>query len=76
MLVLSRKIDEEIYLGGDISIKIVDISKNVVKLGVNAPSNMIILRGELRKKIEETNIEAIKSYSQDSINDLSSLFKK
>ena len=75
MLVLSRKLDEEIVLGSDISIKVIDINKGVVKLGIEAPKSMQILRGELKKDVEDTNKTATNP-TLNNIKDLSNLLKK
>ena len=75
MLVLSRKLDEEIFLGSDISIKVIDINKGVVKLGIEAPKSMQILRGELKKDVEDANKTATNP-TLNNIKDLSNLLKK
>jgi len=75
MLVLSRKIDEEIYIG-DIVIKVVETAKGVVKLGIEAPKDVQILRGELKKAIEQSNKEATHKATQNELQNLSRLLKK
>ncbi|MAE68723.1 MAG: carbon storage regulator [Candidatus Peribacteraceae bacterium] len=47
MLVLSRKKDESIRIGHDITITVIDIGKGRVKIGIDAPDDVRILRGEL-----------------------------
>ena len=47
MLVLSRKESEKIKLGDEIVITIVRVSVDRVRLGIQAPANMLILREEL-----------------------------
>ena len=47
MLVLSRKPGEKIYIGTDIAITLIEVSGNRVKIGIDAPENKRILRGEL-----------------------------
>jgi len=76
MLILARKLEEEIYLGNDISIKVVEINKGVIKLGIEAPKEMQILRGELKKELEKTNIEANHNTNTKEIKDLRKLLKK
>ena len=60
MLILARKENEEILIGNDIKVVIVNISKNTVKLGIEAPRNTMILRSELANDIKNENIHATK----------------
>ncbi len=50
MLVLSRKETQTIKIGDDIEITLVRVSGDRVRVGIQAPSDLIILRGELEKK--------------------------
>ena len=59
MLVLSRKLNEKIKLGDDIEIMIVAISGDTVRLGINAPKDLKILRGEIYAEIQRQNREAV-----------------
>jgi len=47
MLVLSRKVNERILLGGDIRITVTGIRGKQVRLGIEAPDRVEILRAEL-----------------------------
>jgi carbon storage regulator len=47
MLVLSRKKNEAIRIGDDITIVITDIGKNKVGIAIDAPKSLKILREEL-----------------------------
>ena len=58
MLVLSRKKDETIIIGDNIELTVVEIKGDTVKLGINAPREVKIFRGELLQAIREQNIEA------------------
>ena len=49
MLVLSRKESEKIMLGDSIVLTIVRVSGDRVRLGIEAPSDMLILRKELEE---------------------------
>ncbi len=55
MLVLSRKIDESIRISDEIELIVVDIIGDRVKLGINAPKDVRILRSEIYKKIKTEN---------------------
>ena len=48
MLVLSRKKNQSIILDGNISIEVLQIKGNTVRLGINAPKSVRVLRGELK----------------------------
>ena len=56
MLVLTRKSDESINIGDNITITIVEIKGNSVRLGIKAPSNLKIYRNELYEKIKQENV--------------------
>ena len=47
MLVLSRKLGEKIIIGDDITLQVVAISGNKIRLGIVAPPHVEILREEL-----------------------------
>lgn len=48
MLVLSRKIGETLVIDGDVKVTVVRISGNRVALGIEAPDDVRVLRGELQ----------------------------
>ncbi|QSZ42534.1 carbon storage regulator CsrA [Sulfurimonas aquatica] len=58
MLVLARKQDESIVIGDNIIVKVVSLENGVVKLGIDAPKNISIIRDELLQEIKEGNIAA------------------
>lgn len=47
MLVLSRKVGEEIVIDGDIVLTVVEVNGNRVKIGIRAPRDKAVVRGEL-----------------------------
>lgn len=47
MLVLTRKSEETIRIGDDIVIKVIKTGKGTVKIGIDAPSHIRVMRGEL-----------------------------
>ena len=60
MLVLSRKVGETIWIGEDVEIVISEISGEQVKVAINAPRSIDIVRGELRQDVSTSNTEAAK----------------
>ena len=59
MLILERKVHQDILIGDDIVITIVEINGNKAKVGITAPDNIKILRPEAKKKYRDLpdNIE-------------------
>lgn len=74
MLVLSRKTDEEIVIGDDIIIKIISIQNGIVKIGFDAPSDKIILRGELKAAVTGENLKASQKDSTFEVQKLGEIF--
>jgi carbon storage regulator len=58
MLVLSRKTNEEIIIQDNITIKVLDINENGVKIGINAPKNITVHRKEIYQEIQKENMRA------------------
>ena len=60
MLVLSRKEGEAIIINGNIEIKIIEISGDKIKVGIEAPHDIKILRSELCQTVESNKQAATK----------------
>lgn len=56
MLILTRKIGESIIIGDDIIIKVVETGKNNIRIGIDAPKNITVLRQEVYDSIQQENI--------------------
>jgi carbon storage regulator len=54
MLVLTRREGERIALGDDIVVTVVSIQGNKVRLGISAPDDIVIRRGELLLDVDAT----------------------
>jgi len=59
MLILTRKKDEAIRLGEDIRIVLVQIKGGQVRLGIECPSTMRVLREELYEAVRQENLKAL-----------------
>ncbi|WP_078378894.1 carbon storage regulator CsrA [Sutcliffiella halmapala] len=75
MLVLTRKTEEAIKIGDDIEIKVIAVSGDQVKLGIEAPKHVEIHRKEIYLSIQEENNAASHS-SFDLLQALSNQLKK
>jgi carbon storage regulator len=61
MLILSRKINEKIMIGDDISVSIIEIRGDQVRLGVDAPRTVKVYRQEVFDAIRAENKTAAES---------------
>lgn len=73
MLILSRKIDQKIKIGADITLSIIEIRGDQVKIGVEAPKSVKVFRQEVLEAIQSENIAAA---TQPSAEQLQRLFSK
>jgi carbon storage regulator len=53
MLVLSRRVGEKILIGDSVAVTIVRIAPGIVRVGVEAPPEMPIVREELKEQMKE-----------------------
>jgi len=60
VLVLTRRTEERIVVGDDIVITILAIEGDKVKLGIDAPRDVAILRDELVKAVHQQNLAALR----------------
>ncbi|MCT4585982.1 MAG: carbon storage regulator CsrA [Peptostreptococcaceae bacterium] len=74
MLVLSRKEKESILIGNDIEISIVEVSGGRVKIGIDAPKNIQIVRKEVKEAITQENKTAISNKAK--LEELKNIMKK
>ena len=57
MLILTRKVGESLLIGDDVSITILNIRGNQVKIGVQAPKDVSVHREEIYQRIHQAKDE-------------------
>ena len=75
MLALTRKIGDSIVIGGNIEVVVLGIQGEQVKLGINAPKEVSILRKEIYQQITDENKQAVNPKVK-SLNDIMPEIKK
>ncbi len=75
MLILSRKTDQQIKIGEDITITIIDIKGDQVKIGVEAPKMVKVFRQEVFNAIKNENTAA-STVNNDVVDTISKILKK
>jgi len=69
MLLLTRKLGENIRIGDDVKITIVEVKGNHVKLGIDAPPSVKVHREEIYERIQlEKRAQALKDANDASGN--------
>lgn len=63
MLILSRKTNERIMIGDDVSVTIIEIRGDQVKIGIEAPKSVKVFRQEVFEAIQNENRAAASSLS-------------
>lgn len=58
MLILTRKVGESLLIGDDISITILNVRGNQVKIGVKAPKEISVHREEIYQRIKQAEDKA------------------
>jgi carbon storage regulator len=70
MLVLSRRTGESVVVGTDVTITVLEVRGDVVRIGIDAPRSVAVHRAELLEQLETVNREAA-SPSDDAVASLS-----
>jgi carbon storage regulator len=59
MLILTRKLGEAIRIGDNIKITISDIKGKQIRIGIEAPEDVLVYREEVYTMIQEQNVNAL-----------------
>ena len=75
MLVLKRKAGESIIIADNIEVKIIEVEEGRIKIGIEAPKDISILRKEVidEARIENKHSSEIRNFDKSTLN---KLFKK
>ncbi|MEQ4498927.1 MULTISPECIES: carbon storage regulator CsrA [Nocardioides] len=69
MLVLSRRVGESVVIGDDVTVTILEVRGDVVRVGIDAPRSVAVNRAELLAELESSN-QAAASPSEEAVASL------
>lgn len=69
MLVLSRRVGESIVIGDDVTVTILEVRSDGIRIGVDAPRSIAVHRAELLVELEASNKDAA-SPPEDAVSSL------
>jgi len=61
MLVFTRKPTEQTYIGSDVIVTVLSVRGDRVRLGIEAPPNVPVNRGEIHEQLQKENRTEIRS---------------
>jgi carbon storage regulator len=64
MLVLTRKAEQEIVVGGNVRVTVLAVKGDKIRVGIEAPPNIRVDRGEIHEKRQHTEVEIAEDFLQ------------
>jgi flagellar assembly factor FliW len=65
VLILTRKIGESIIIGDNIRVVVLEVRGRQIRLGIEAPADIVVLRDEIAQRLTDENLRAANSDYQD-----------
>jgi carbon storage regulator len=75
LLILTRKSGEGLFIGDDIRITVLEIRGKQIRLGIEAPTSVVVLREEIYRRIQEENLQAAEARDID-VSEVTQLWRQ
>jgi carbon storage regulator len=63
MLILTRRVSETLMIGNDVTVTVLGVKGNQVRIGVNAPKSVEVHREEIYQRIQREKGQSLKAKS-------------
>ena len=74
MLVVSRRAGDSVVIGDDVTVSVLEVRGDVVRIGIDAPRSVAVHRAELLAQLAQSNQEAA-SPPADAVDSLASAIR-
>ncbi|GAA1136184.1 carbon storage regulator CsrA [Nesterenkonia lutea] len=74
MLVLTRKVGEQLLIGEEVVITVLEVRGDGIKIGIDAPRDVKVQRREVLLSVSETNLEAARAAGPEAETALKAIF--